>query len=244
MAKDWGNRSIGGKVFSVNQGEKDYYLARGLTGRWGVVASPEKIRTLRKYIIGSSILDVGCANGMYASYLAQQGKRAVGVDYVLELLPTSREWHSDEKYVNASILNLPFADRQFDTVIAFDILEHVDDHAALQELRRTARQRVIARVPLTEPPMLANTGLIFYHHEDKTHLRTYTLDSIRSLLLEMGLREVVIEPVGTVNVFLLFLRYFRFPIFRGMLGGLYRFAHWIGIPDLNADCIFVADTEY
>jgi len=53
--------------------------------------------------------------------------------------------------VTASVLNLPFADRQFDCVLALDLLEHLapaDRLRATRELRRVARHRLIVGCPI------------------------------------------------------------------------------------------------
>lgn len=226
---------------TINAQESQYYLKLGLTSQWGQTPDPEKVQFLERYTVGNEILDVGCATGLYAAYLARQGKRVVGLDYVFGLLPNVSQGVAG--YVNGSALALPFADKQFDTVIIFDVLEHLNDYLALRELKRIARQRIIARVPLSEPAILENTGLIFYHHEDKTRLRTYSVEGIRTLLAETDLREVVIQPVCPVNVVLLFLRHIRFPIFRGVVGMSRRMLRCLGAVELYTDCFIIADVR-
>ena len=55
--------------------------------------------------------------------------------------------------------NFPFADNQFDCIVAIDVLEHLDnDQSFLRELRRVLRpgSRAVITVPNGDPKLLAN----------------------------------------------------------------------------------------
>src|SRR5688572_9215592 len=55
--------------------------------------------------------------------------------------------------------NFPFADNQFDCIVAIDVLEHLDnDQSFLRELRRVLRPggRAVITVPNGDPKLLAN----------------------------------------------------------------------------------------
>jgi ubiquinone/menaquinone biosynthesis C-methylase UbiE len=52
------------------------------------------------------------------------------------------------EYVAAKIESLPFPDRHFDTVVCTHVIEHILDYrAAIAELRRVCRRRLIIVVP-------------------------------------------------------------------------------------------------
>lgn len=56
----------------------------------------------------------------------------------------------DLERVEASVTSLPFADRQFDVVLALDLIEHIppeDRDRALSEIARVARRRAIIGCP-------------------------------------------------------------------------------------------------
>lgn len=105
------------------------------------------IRRVAEDLVGSSVCDVGCGTGALLSHLQASRpeiKRFTGVDFVVadaKLLP-------GVEYVAARIESLPFADGEFDTVVCTHVLEHILEYrAALAELRRIARRRLIIIVP-------------------------------------------------------------------------------------------------
>ena len=70
---------------------------------------------------GSLLLDLACGGGLLAPH--------VGVDLSPTALPVARE-HGVAP-VRGDVLRLPFADTVADVVVAGEVLEHVDDPAAL-----------------------------------------------------------------------------------------------------------------
>jgi len=108
-----------------------------------------------------SLLEVGCGTGSLAIRLARKGFRVSGVDVSSEALLLARheadnegltiEWHQGfaEK--------LPFPDKSFDYVTCCHTLEHVRDlEAAVMQLKRIARRKVIVLVPRQTYKLYAN----------------------------------------------------------------------------------------
>jgi SAM-dependent methyltransferase len=80
---------------------------------------------------GARLLDVGCGSGALVEALARQGISAFGLD------PWASESRLDaDKFKVGQIESIPWPDRSFSMVCAFDVLEHADDHQALHELYR------------------------------------------------------------------------------------------------------------
>lgn len=84
------------------------------------------------------VIDVGCGTGaMIAALGAGNG---VGLDVSAHALGLAAASHPEVRFVAASGLHLPFADRSIGTVIAADVIEHLDDDvAALKEFARVTR---------------------------------------------------------------------------------------------------------
>ncbi|MDP3460833.1 MAG: methyltransferase domain-containing protein, partial [Hyphomonas sp.] len=98
-------------------------------------------------ITGASAMDVGCGTGALLRRVraARTDLGAlVGVDFVID--PALKD--EGIQYFAAKVEALPFPDNSFDTVICTHVIEHIVDYrAAIAELRRVARQRLILVVP-------------------------------------------------------------------------------------------------
>lgn len=107
------------------------------------------IEAISESLIGNNICDVGCGTG----YLVRRLKRENGKDRTycgcdLIIDDETRESDPAITWTRAPIESLPFADNAFDTVICTHVLEHVlDIQAAIRELRRIAKKRLVVVVP-------------------------------------------------------------------------------------------------
>jgi SAM-dependent methyltransferase len=124
----------------------------------------------------------------------RRGYYAVGVD-----LMAWRSWRA--RFLLGDVSCLAIGDRMFDTVLAFEVLEHVPDlNAALAELRRVARRNIILSVPNCQPaPDLAAAGLTYHHWVDRTHRRFFTLESLEATLSASGLKVVQLRVFNPVK---------------------------------------------
>ena len=109
------------------------------------------IDRLAELMLPGSVLDVGCGTGHLLGALAARPgatpREFTGVDFQIE--PGLAQRHPRITFREADIEKLPFAEGDFDTVICTHVLEHVlDIEAAIGELRRVTRRRLLAIVPL------------------------------------------------------------------------------------------------
>lgn len=220
------------------ESKKEYYRHLSAAGIWLREPDPFKLRILDEFVVGQRVADIGCATGLYVDYLTRMGKEAIGVDFVAEFLEKSTAAGKGE-YVCADILSLPFAANTIDTSVAFDLLEHVDDMAALNELARVTKHRLILKLPLREPATLPSAGLVFYHHQDKTHLRTYQLEDIQSKLHHAGFRLRQFIPVGKIDFPMLVSTHIRLPGFLRRV--VRRGLRTVGFQEIYTDCVVIAD---
>lgn len=99
----------------------------------------------------SSILDVGCGEGVVTERLARlTGVTTVGVDLGDETLQA--EWAERDaalvSFQPASVYELPFDDASFECVCALEVLEHLErPQDALAEMSRVAARAVLVSVP-------------------------------------------------------------------------------------------------
>lgn len=98
-------------------------------------------------VSGTSVCDVGCGTGVLLKNIKAarpEVSRLMGVDFAID----DADKLDGIEYEASKIEALPFKDNEFDTVICTHVIEHVLDYrAAIAELRRIAKKRVIIVVP-------------------------------------------------------------------------------------------------
>jgi ubiquinone/menaquinone biosynthesis C-methylase UbiE len=102
---------------------------------------------------GKKVLEVGCGIGVDARFLVENGIDYRGVDYSFRSLQLCRKMLDAANlrcgWVNADAAALPFADGEFDLVVAIGVLHHVPDmEKACRELVRVAKPGAMVRVQL------------------------------------------------------------------------------------------------
>jgi len=131
--------------------------------------SPGSLAAVLEAVRGGSALDVGSGRGYLAGRLAgTAGRTVVGVDLQVEPAP------GRVRLVRAAGERLPFRAGAFDTVVCSHVLEHVQDAAAaLAELRRVARRRVVIVFPRQrEYPFTFDLHLRFFPYAFSVHQLT------------------------------------------------------------------------
>jgi SAM-dependent methyltransferase len=99
-----------------------------------------------------SVLDVGCGEGVLTREWAERlgDARIVGID--LEDPKLAAEWETRQRpnleYRVEEATSLSFADGEFDTAAAIEVLEHVPDpEATVAEMARVAERWLLVSVP-------------------------------------------------------------------------------------------------
>jgi ubiquinone/menaquinone biosynthesis C-methylase UbiE len=162
---------------------KDYYAVYYQMERshwWFKVREKILISQIKRYIAPKAnlplkILNVGVATGRTTEFLTQFGE-VISLEYDLECCQFLREKLQME-VVQGSVLDLPFADNQFDLVCAFDVIEHVeDDKRAVEELYRVCKPE--SHIFLTVPAFME---LWSSHDIVNQHYRRYRLPEVKGL---------------------------------------------------------------
>jgi SAM-dependent methyltransferase len=182
--------------------KKDLLEEKERIGTWGEI-NLSRLDLVLKHG-GRKILDVGCATGSYVRFLLARGYDAYGLD----LLP-SKHWTSlpEGRLRQGDIQKIPFSDGEFDTVMAFEVLEHTENvDNAIVELRRVVRKSIILSVPDCERlEVFKESGLAYYHWTDRTHVHFFTAKTLRKKLEEHGLLVRYLDRINPVRPELLFL---------------------------------------
>lgn len=138
-------------------------------------------------------LDIGAAGGGNTRVLRDLGWRAVAVEYGDEGAGVARE--RGLATVRADATALPVADGSVDLVVAFDVLEHIeDDETAVAHVFRALRPGGHYLVAVPCDPRLWSA-----HDEAVGHVRRYTRDGLERLLRRGGFE---VGPLRSWNVLL------------------------------------------
>ena len=148
------------------------------------------VRFARKHA-GTSVLDLGCGYGAYSSALADEGWNCVGCDINVDYLRTAARLGLP--VVSADSV-LPFDDRSFDSVLMFEVLEHVEDvEKLLAEGFRVARKNILITVPNSENiDLMQENDVTYAHMLSSDHLHFFESASLEDLLRRYS-RNVLIE---------------------------------------------------
>jgi len=184
-----------------------------------------KLRTARPKESPLRILDMGCGTGGMLERLHPMGE-AWGIDVEPLALAFCRERLPDLRVALASATALPFPANVFDTVVALDVLEHIEDHeAATREVFRVLRPggTFIVTVP-------AYRFLWSRHDEALMHRRRYTATEMRTLLTGAGfavpkLSYAVTSLLPVIAAVRFFSRWKRDQVVRSDLQPLPTFAN-------------------
>ena len=170
-------------------------LVKNLLHRYGV----NGVESDRSNGSAPRILEIGCGSGALLQDLQHYGT-AVGLDVAAPALANCRERGLDCVSL-ADVAALPFADEQFNVVIAIDVLEHVeDDAAAIREINRVTKKggKVILTVPAFQ--MLWSRRDVQCHHH-----RRYLRDDFRTRVRKGGFKVLKSTYINLPLFFPLFM---------------------------------------
>lgn len=130
---------------------------------------------------GRSILDLGCGYGAYSLALAAEGYRCVGCDINPAYLAAAKALGLPAVAADSA---LPFPDRSFDTVVLFEVIEHVAQiDCVLKEAFRVARRNVLITVPNTEGiELMKDNDVTYAHMLSSDHLHFFNPEALEQLL--------------------------------------------------------------
>jgi len=135
-----------------------------------------KLEFFKEHMKGR-ILDVGCSSGKLHEALYVDGM------YGLDLNPSKIK----KNFHIGNAQNMPFEDSFFDTVIASELIEHLESpRKFIKECKRILKSDGILLIATPNVDSFYNTITGKYHHEWHKHL--FDMNSITIMLKEEGFR--------------------------------------------------------
>ena len=195
------------KVFRPGTGERSH-------GKYPLPQSPYQLKRFKynshywilKFLSETNgplkILDVGTAEGYLGALLKENGHRVIGIERD-ELLAAKARTHYEYLHVSdIEQFDFPYRD-EFDFILFADVLEHLRDPASV--LSRSLKSLKPTGDIIISVPNVANIavrlGLLFGRFDykdrgilDRTHLRFFTLETLKKLLDECACRRRAIAP--------------------------------------------------
>jgi len=103
-----------------------------------------------EHLLGKNILEIGCSSGYGIQFLPND-IHYVGVDYDLRITQCAsmQGWRNNTLYVHADINTLKL--QQHDTIIAFEVIEHLDNGLEIVKKLQQHCKRLLITVPHNEP---------------------------------------------------------------------------------------------
>ena len=110
-------------------------------------------------ILGKKVFELGCSSG-YGLQFLPDGIDYTGLDYDKRIVDVAKEqnWKPNAKFVHADINNYEL--EMYDTIIAFEVIEHLDNGLEIVEKLKKHCKRLMITVPMLEAP-----GLWGPHHK-------------------------------------------------------------------------------
>lgn len=170
---------------------------------WWFIAKRNYIaNVLERYAVtGMSVLDIGCGTGAIMDFVRSKGYTVEGVDMSEDALQYCRKKNLTVHHGVAE--KLPLENNSFDVVIASDVLEHIaDDAAAVREVARVLKPGgiFISTVP-------AHQSLFSYHDHALHHVRRYSKDGLRKVLITSfniefisWIHSIILVPAACMRV--------------------------------------------
>jgi ubiquinone/menaquinone biosynthesis C-methylase UbiE len=172
---------------------------------------------------GKEVLDIGCGFGWFeVNVKGGNIKKIVGTEMSEGDLETARRYVKNEKvsFTVGNALNLPFKDESFDTVVSWEVLEHVPvgtENRMFREARRVLRKNGVFYLSTPHKSFVANVfdpawWLVKHrHYREKDLINLVTNNDFKlEQIVQVGGRW---ELIGVWNLYIAKWIFRRDPFF-------------------------------
>jgi hypothetical protein len=159
LVQNWDNIFLRNSLKLAKKYNYDWYRWR-LSNHWerAVFLKGDQVfpREVTRYqyasqnLLGTKILEIGCSSG-YGIQFFPKDIDYTGLDYDPIIIDVAREqdWGYKANFVNADINNTNMFN--YDTIVAFEVIEHLDNGLEIVEILKKFCKRLLITVPMNEP---------------------------------------------------------------------------------------------
>jgi 2-polyprenyl-3-methyl-5-hydroxy-6-metoxy-1,4-benzoquinol methylase len=144
-------------------------------------------------LLGESVFEVGCSTGFGSQFLPKNTKY-LGIDYDPLIINVAKDqrWGANRYFQCADVnsFNIP----EVDTIIAFEVIEHLDNGLELIDTLKSKCSRLLLTTPWKEPK-----GFWGEHHKLHDLDEQLFPDFQISYINEHGFVSRIIEPISAAN---------------------------------------------
>lgn len=145
-------------------------------------------------MISGNVLDIGCGEGRGLEYLLKNVSHYTAIDKIQLVLDALKAKYPQHNFIQGNIPPFPIqADGQFDFVVSFQVIEHIEDHEGyIREIVRMLKPggKAIISTPNIDMSLTRNPW----------HVREYKVEEMRNLFKKYFSKVELKGVYGAKNV--------------------------------------------